>query len=96
VSGPRDRAHVVGTAPGINKLAAEPDCPTGERHVCAARGLGDNTGVVVAVNKPREWFQTVTNLKFKFKFEKMKNSQKIAKNTSMNLMMSNFFKYSFI
>jgi hypothetical protein len=50
VSSPRDRAHVVGTAPGINKLAAEPDCPTGERHVCAARGLGDNTGVVVAVN----------------------------------------------
>jgi len=85
VRGPRDRAHVVGTAPGINKLAAEPDCPTGERHVCAARGLGDNTGVVVAVKKTDrnrsenrgyrlnrsrpfrfEWFQTGTNLKFKF------------------------------
>lgn len=46
---PRDRAHVVGTTLGINKSAAEADCPTGERHVCAARGLGDNTGVVVAV-----------------------------------------------
>jgi hypothetical protein len=51
VSNPRDRAHVVGTAPGSNKLAAEGGgCPTSARHVCAARGLSDNTGVVVAVN----------------------------------------------
>nr|CAB3474794.1 unnamed protein product [Digitaria exilis] len=40
----------MGTTPGINKLAAEADCPTRGRHVCVARGLADNTGVVVAVN----------------------------------------------
>ena len=29
------------------------------------------------------WYQTGPNSKFKFKFKKMKNSQKIPKNTSM-------------
>ena len=45
------------------------------------------------------WYQTGPNSKFKFKFKKMKNSQKISKNTS-SCDESNgvkfFFKYSFI
>ena len=43
-------------------------------------------------------FQTGPNLKFKFEFKKIKNSQKLLKilYVATNLMVSKFFKYSFI
>jgi len=45
-----------------------------------------------------EGFQIGSNLKFKFEFKKIKKSQKILKilQVATNLMVSIFFKYSFI
>jgi len=61
-------------------------------------GTGPETAVTGQTGFSTGRFQTGSNLKFKFEFKKMKKSQKIHKilQVATNLMVSIFFKYSFI